>query len=89
MIISDKKLPTVGGMHIQLKLPASESFSHSFAELYIELLWSKPDKNPKYYCQGGLIKSIPEESRQDIDEVIRKYGFADNRSLKEYTDYTG
>ncbi|MBI9108397.1 MAG: hypothetical protein JEZ04_16745 [Spirochaetales bacterium] len=88
MIISETRLRTDMGIHIKLKLPESESFNREFADLHIELLWTKPDQNPKYFCQGGLITDIPEDSRKDIDEVIRKYGFADNRALKDYTDYT-
>ena len=66
MIISETKLPTDGEMHIKLKLPASKSFSQKFAELYIELLWSKPDRNPKYHCQGGPHK---ENSRKKAEKT--------------------
>jgi hypothetical protein len=73
---------------IKLKLPEAAGFLGKEADILIKFLWSRKDKNPKYYCQGGLILDIPEKSRHDINNLIEKFGLADGRSLKEYTDYT-
>ena len=88
MVLSEKSLETEKDMRVKLKLPVSEGFWGEDVDLLIKLLWSRKDKNPKYFCQGGLILEIPEKSRHDIDKLVEKFGLADNRSLKEYTNYT-
>ncbi len=87
MIISTEPFESGSRKKFFLELPRTGRYLLEYAELEIQFLWARKDKNPRYYTNGGVITDVSEQSKCELETLISVFGLADNRELKDYTDF--
>ncbi len=83
MIISIDPFESGIKKKVFLELPRGGRYLLEYAELEIQFLWAKKDRNPGYYTNGGVITDVSEQSKYELETLIAVFGLADNRELQD------